>query len=95
LNDDRLLHFVWEEEASRWIDKLVDLDIRYLALQLAIEAVIRAGIILDYSVPIVIRDKVVYVHRVPEFFSGMLPLVVLYTDDGAGTIIIESIEFVS
>jgi len=95
LNGEELLHFIWEDEASQFIDVLVDLDIRYLALQLAIEAVIRAGIILDYSVPVIIHNRVLFIHRVPEFFREMLPLIVLYSDDNAGNIIVESIEIVS
>jgi hypothetical protein len=86
LNGSKLLHFIWENEASAFIDQLVDLDIRYLAVQRAIELVIETGIILEYSIPIVIDDDVVYIHTVPAFFDSMIPFVVLYTDDGRGTI---------
>jgi hypothetical protein len=90
-----MLGYIWEDEVSEAIDRLVGLDVRYLAVQRAIERVIETGIILEYSVPIVIDDEVVYVHRVPEFFVGMIPLVVLYIHDENDVVSVLELRMIS
>ena len=95
MNVPRMLGYIWEDEVSEAIDRLVGLDVRYLAVQRAIERVIETGIVLEYSVPIVVDDEVVYVHRVPDFFVGMIPLVVLYLHDDTDIVTVLELRMIS
>jgi hypothetical protein len=87
-----LLHFIWENDVSDFIDTLVEMDIRYLAVQRAIERVIEVGIILEYSQPILVDNDVVYLHHVPVFFREMIPLIVIFHYDEKGIVTVLKLE---
>lgn len=95
MNGPRLLHFIWENDVSELLDSLVEMDIRYLAVQRAIERIIEAGIIFDVSQPILIDNEVAYLHRVPIFFDEMIPLIVIFHHDDQGVVTVLKLRMLS
>ena len=77
---------IWEAAASEFLDGLVDLDIGYLDVQLAVERVIHAGLLDDVSSAVDISGRNVYVHQVPALFPNMSPIFVVTTRTQHGAV---------
>ncbi len=59
----------WDDEASAFIDALVDSDIRYLDLPSAIEKVFEGKEYLAVSEPFVLDGRIHFLHRTPPFLN--------------------------
>lgn len=77
----------WETEVSEFLDRLVDVDIRYLDVQMAIERLILQGLWEEVAVPFQFAGRTLHYHRVPRIFpTASFELYVLTTIELSGEI---------
>jgi len=80
----------WEHPVSEFIDHLVESDIQYIDIQLAVELLVQHGHGDKIAIPIgVVEGETVYWHPLPSMFPGMRKIHIFWTkdDDGGVTVI--------
>jgi hypothetical protein len=65
---------IWDTQAADFVDGLVDLDIAYLEVQIAIEELLHAGLLDAITVSFDLDGVKIHWHWMPPLGPGMLPL---------------------
>jgi hypothetical protein len=83
----------WERAVSDFLDELVDLDIRYIDAQDAVERVILAGLHDEITTGVELDGRTLHVHRVPSLFPNMWDLFIVTTVSQNGQISVIFADF--
>lgn len=86
---------IWDGQASRFLDQLVDRDIGYLDVQLAVEALIDAGLHDEVTVTFDVEGRTVHWHRMPPSQPRLRALDVFTSLEQSGAIHVIHIRFAS
>jgi len=78
--------FIWEHRASLFLDRLVDEDILYMDVQIALETLIRAGLHDQITVSFEFDDRTIHWHWMPPLSPVLAPLDVLTVIEQSGAI---------
>jgi hypothetical protein len=77
----------WDNQASDFIDFLVENDIRYVGLQESIERLVHSGQKHRIAIALaVVEGETVYWHPVPQLFPRMRSIHVFWVEDDDGGI---------
>jgi hypothetical protein len=77
---------VWEDCVSEFLDELVEFDIGYMEVQMAVERVIQHGIYDLVSTQFEFEGLTLRYHRVPPLTPMLSPLAVFTHDETEGRI---------
>jgi hypothetical protein len=83
----------WDDGPADFLDRLIDFDILYLDVELAVEQLIHTGIYDEISLGFYLDDAQVHWHRMPPLAPGLRALDIFTTVDANGLIRVFHIRF--
>lgn len=84
---------VWDDQPASFLDRLVDRDVLYLDAELAVEALIHAGLHDEITITFDLAGHTVHWHRMPALHPGLRPLDIFTMVEQSGLIHVIHIRF--
>lgn len=83
----------WEDRAAQFLDSLVDSNIDYMDVQVAIETLIHAGLHDEITVTFDLDGRTIHWHWMPALACGLSALDILTTVEQSGLIRVLIVRF--
>ena len=84
---------VWDNQAALFLDLLVDRDIGYLDVEMAVEALIHAGLHDEITVTFDLDGRTIHWHRMPPPMLGLHGLDIFTNVEQSGLIHVIHMRF--